>query len=66
VVYYANKGQKHASSMQYLANVAKQAFQPEWPTDFFKNVVGGWRGEPLQRADQGSFDATDPGLFRDN
>ncbi|MBN1315535.1 MAG: hypothetical protein JXA42_08705 [Anaerolineales bacterium] len=51
------------SVSQYLANVIKQEFQPEWPSDFFENIVGGWRGEPLQRADQGTFDARDPLLF---
>jgi hypothetical protein len=54
---------KGLSVSQYLANVVKQAFQPEWPSGYFENVIGGWRGELLQRADQGDFDARDPLLL---
>jgi hypothetical protein len=30
----------------------------EWPEGFFEEVVGGWKGEPLERPDQGWFEAT--------
>lgn len=48
------------SVSQYLAEVVKRELQPEWPAGFFEEVVGGWQGEPLQRAEQGSYDVRDP------
>ena len=29
----------------------------KWPEGFFEEVVGGWKGEPLERPDQGWFEA---------
>ncbi len=51
------------SISQYLAEVVKRELHPQWPADFFEEVVGGWQGEPLQRAEQGAFDLRDPVLF---
>lgn len=51
------------SVSQYLAEVVKRELHPEWPTGFFEEVVGGWQGEPLQRAEQSAFDVRDPLLF---
>jgi len=28
----------------------------EWPERFFEEVVGGWKGEPLERPDQGRLE----------
>jgi hypothetical protein len=28
----------------------------EWPEAFFEEVVGGWKGEPLERPDLGRFE----------
>lgn len=47
------------SVSQYLAEVVKREFHPEWPKGFFEEVVGGWQGEPLQRGEQGDFDRRD-------
>lgn len=44
------------SVSQYLAEVVKRELHPQWPEGFFEDVVGGWQGELLQRADQGAFD----------
>lgn len=30
-----------------------------WPGGFFEDVVGGWKGEPLQRPPQGSLEVRD-------
>jgi hypothetical protein len=27
-----------------------------WPPDFFEKVVGAWKGEPLQRPEQGPYE----------
>ena len=48
---------------QYIANVVKRAFSPEWPTGFFEEVVGGWQGEPLQRRAPGTVETRDPLIF---
>ena len=50
------------SVSQYLAEVVKRELHPEWPAGFFEEVVGGWQGEPLQRAEQGALDVRDPVL----
>jgi hypothetical protein len=47
------------SVSQYLAHVVKRELHPEWPDGFFEEVVGGWRGEPLQRFEQGVSDVRD-------
>jgi hypothetical protein len=31
-----------------------------WPLDFFETVIGGWVGEPLERAEQGDYDVREP------
>ena len=51
------------SVSQYLAKVVKQELHPQWPTGFFEEVIGGWQGEPLQRAEQGAFDMRDSVRF---
>lgn len=30
--------------------------QRDWMPGFFEEVVGGWAGEPLERAEQGEFE----------
>ena len=51
------------SVSQYLAEVVKRELSPDWPDGFFEEVVGGWQGEPLQRAEQGGYDVRDPLMF---
>lgn len=51
------------SISQYLAEVVKRELRPQWPAGFFEEVVGGWKGESLQRAEHREFDGRDPVLF---
>ena len=51
------------SVSRYLAEVVKRELHPQWPASFFEQVVGGWQGEPLRRAEQGAFDVRDAVLF---
>jgi hypothetical protein len=32
----------------------------DWPERFFEKVVGGWKGEPLERPDQGQIEKREP------
>lgn len=41
------------SLSSYLADLVVSEVAGEWPADFFEEVVGGWKGEPLQRGKQG-------------
>lgn len=36
--------------------VTPQLKTAEWPPEFFEEVAGGWRGEPLVREDQGQYE----------
>jgi hypothetical protein len=45
------------SISRYLAEVVRRAVETEWPEGFFEEVVGGWEGEPLARAPQGTMEA---------
>ena len=51
------------SVSRYLAEVVKRELHPQWPASFFEEVVGGWQGEPLLRAEQGAFEVRDAVLF---
>jgi hypothetical protein len=37
------------SVSRYLAELVRREVADEWPDGFFDEVVGGWRGEPLER-----------------
>jgi hypothetical protein len=37
----------------YLADLFVNDVAGEWPEGFFEDVVGGWKGEPLERRPQG-------------
>ncbi len=41
---------------RYLASVVLKEFGPDWPRGFFEEVMGGWKGEPLERPPQGAFE----------
>jgi hypothetical protein len=43
----------------YLADLVVNEVAGEWPEDFFEEVAGGWKGEPLERATQGRFERRD-------
>lgn len=38
------------STSRYLADVVTREVADEWPPGFFQAVIGGWVGEPLERA----------------
>lgn len=43
----------------YLAEIVRREVSTEWPKGFFEEVIGGWKGEPLQRPPQGDFEHRD-------
>jgi hypothetical protein len=40
------------SISRFLAEVVRRDIGTAWPEGYFEDVVGGWRGEPLERAVQ--------------
>ena len=38
------------STSRYLADLVTREVADEWPSGFFEEVIGGWVGEPLDRA----------------
>lgn len=44
------------SLSSYLADLVTSEVAGEWPDDFFDDVAGGWKGEPLQRPKQGPLE----------
>lgn len=40
------------STSRYLAKMVEQNLSEGWPEGYFEAVVGGWRGEPLERSQQ--------------
>ena len=45
------------SISRYLAELIRREVETEWPEGYFTDVIGGWVGEPLERAPQGDFEA---------
>jgi len=54
IQHEAQTAKKSVSS--YLADLVKREMAPDWPEGFFDEVVGGWRGEALQRPPQGEYE----------
>ncbi len=44
----------------WLAELVIRDVSTDWPPDFFTEVVGGWRGEPLVRPAQGAHQDRGP------
>ncbi|MCA9982105.1 MAG: hypothetical protein KDD89_14775 [Anaerolineales bacterium] len=44
------------SVSKYVAELVKNEVEGDWPEGFFEEVVGGWEGEPLERAPQGTYE----------
>ena len=44
------------SVSQYLAQLAEQDAAIGWPPGYFENVIGGWKGDPLVRPQQGEYE----------
>ncbi len=47
------------SLSKYLAELVRRDVGAGWPDGYFQAVVGGWKGEPLERASQGEFEHRD-------
>lgn len=47
---------KGMSLSRYLAQLVRKDSRNDWPRGFFEEVVGGWRGEPLRRPEQGVYE----------
>jgi hypothetical protein len=44
------------SVSRFLAEVVRQEIATGWPEGFFEEVLGGWRGEPLERPQQLAYE----------
>jgi hypothetical protein len=44
------------SVSKYLAGLIKKEVGSGWPEGYFETVVGGWKGEPLERPPQGELE----------
>lgn len=40
----------------YLADLVRGEFAEKWPNSYFKRVVGGWKGRPIERPPQGRLE----------
>jgi hypothetical protein len=45
------------SVSRYLALIVHRELGKAWPDGYFREVVGGWKGEPMQRPPQGEHDS---------
>ncbi len=45
----------HLSTSKYLALLVEREVETQWPENYFE-IFGSWQGEPLERADQGSYE----------
>lgn len=41
---------------RYIAELVTREIGSEWPEGYFKEVIGGWVGEPPERPSQGDFE----------
>lgn len=48
------------SLSKYLAEIVEREASTAWPDGFFEDVVGGWVGEPLERAQQAPLEEREP------
>jgi hypothetical protein len=49
---------RRMSVSKYLATVVEREIRMNgWPERYFETVVGGWKGEPLERPSRGEFEA---------
>jgi len=47
------------SVSRYLGQLVRREVGSEWPVGWFDEVVGAWKGEPLERPDQGRYETRD-------
>ena len=51
------KAKAHGVSLsRYLAQLVTRDVNDAWPEGFFEEVIGGWKGNPLERPPQGNFE----------
>ncbi|MCC6310724.1 MAG: hypothetical protein IT345_07370 [Trueperaceae bacterium] len=43
---------RNLSVSKYLAEIVQRETAAAWPEGYFENVIGGWAGEPLERAER--------------
>jgi hypothetical protein len=48
------------SLSSYLADLVVNEIAGDWPEGFFEEVVGGWKGEALERPPQGRVEDREP------
>ena len=48
------------SLSSYLADIVVSEVAGDWPEDFFEEVAGGWKGDPLERPKQGRAERRHP------
>ena len=51
---------KDTTVSAYLAELVKREVADAWPEDFFDEIVGGWKGTPLERPPQPGLESRDP------
>jgi hypothetical protein len=44
------------SLSKYLAEIVQRDIGAEWPAGFFDQVLGSWKGKPLERPPQGKLE----------
>jgi len=47
------------SVSRYVADLIRQEVGVGWPKGFFNEVIGSWKGKPLQRPSQGKYERRD-------
>ena len=45
---------------RYLAALVHRELASGWPEGYFEEVIGGWKGEPLERPPQGEAERRNP------
>jgi hypothetical protein len=47
------------SLSRYVTELVQREVAEAWPDRFFDEVVGGWKGKPLERPPQGALETRD-------
>lgn len=48
------------SVSRYLASLVRREIGEGWPAGYFGEVIGGWKGKPLERPPQGVLERREP------
>lgn len=49
--------QRGVSLSRFIADLVRREVDTGWPDGYLDQVIGSWQGEPLERPEQGSFEA---------